>query len=69
MVVPPPPPPPPPPNQVTGTIQDLGPPIKKIRLGEPKPDLQQPLRIETRVGNFLFMYIKLLTTQFTLLNH
>uniref|UniRef100_A0A1B6DW30 Nuclear receptor corepressor 1 n=1 Tax=Clastoptera arizonana TaxID=38151 RepID=A0A1B6DW30_9HEMI len=36
------------PNISAAPIQDLGPPIKKIRLGDPKPDVQQPLRIETR---------------------
>ena len=29
--------------------QDVGQPFKKIRLGEAKPDLQQPLRIDVRV--------------------
>jgi hypothetical protein len=34
----------------TAVQLDLGPPIKKIRFGEPKPDVQQPLRIDTRVS-------------------
>ncbi|XP_054281476.1 uncharacterized protein LOC128999132 isoform X3 [Macrosteles quadrilineatus] len=36
------------PSTQTSTMQDLGPSVKKIRLGEPKPELQQQLRIETR---------------------
>jgi hypothetical protein len=33
------------------TVQlELGPPFKKIRFGEPKPEVQQPLRIDTRVS-------------------
>ena len=44
--------PPAPQNQVAGTLQDLGPPIKKMRIGgEPKTDVQQPLRVDTRVCN------------------
>jgi hypothetical protein len=33
------------------TVQlELGPPFKKIRFGELKPEVQQPLRIDTRVS-------------------
>lgn len=34
----------------TAVQLELGPPIKKIRFGEPKPEVQQPLRIDTRVS-------------------
>ena len=42
----------------TGTpVQlELGPPFKKIRFGEPKPDVQQPLRIDTRVSTVVKPY-------------
>jgi hypothetical protein len=33
------------------TVQlELGPPFKKLRFGELKPEVQQPLRIDTRVS-------------------
>ncbi|PSN49373.1 hypothetical protein C0J52_12217 [Blattella germanica] len=34
----------------TSVQLDFGPPFKKLRFGEPKPDVQQPLRIDTRVS-------------------
>jgi hypothetical protein len=34
---------------------ELGPPFKKIRFGEPKPDVQQPLRIDTRASTVVKM--------------
>lgn len=36
------------PSSQASSLQELGPSVKKIRLGEPKPELQQQLRIETR---------------------
>ncbi|KAK6636597.1 hypothetical protein RUM43_010259 [Polyplax serrata] len=36
------------PSVVPSPQQDVGQPFKKIRLGEAKPDLQQPLRIDVR---------------------
>jgi len=38
------------PTSGTPVQLELGPPFKKIRFGEPKPDVQQPLRIDTRVS-------------------
>lgn len=39
------------PSSQASSLQELGPSVKKIRLGEPKPELQQQLRIETRQVN------------------
>jgi hypothetical protein len=38
------------PTSSTPVQLELGPPFKKIRFGEPIPDVQQPLRIDTRVS-------------------
>jgi hypothetical protein len=38
------------PTSSTPVQLELGPPFKKIRFGEPKPEVQQPLRIDTRVS-------------------
>jgi hypothetical protein len=38
------------PTSGTAVQLELGPPFKKIRFGELKPEVQQPLRIDTRVS-------------------
>ena len=49
------------PTSSTPVQLELGPPFKKIRFGEPKPEIQQPLRIDTRVStvvkNELYVYM------------
>ena len=35
----------------TAVQMEFGPPLKKIRFSEPKPEVQQPLRIDTRVSS------------------
>jgi len=44
------------PTSGTPVQLELGPPFKKIRFGEPKPDVQQPLRIDTRVSTVVKPY-------------
>lgn len=43
------------PSSGTPVQLELGPPFKKIRFGELKPDVQQPLRIDTRVSSVVKM--------------
>jgi hypothetical protein len=43
------------PTSGTAVQLELGPPFKKIRFGELKPEVQQPLRIDTRVSTAVFV--------------
>jgi hypothetical protein len=43
------------PTSGTAVQLELGPPFKKIRFGDLKPEVQQPLRIDTRVSIAVFV--------------